>query len=346
MKLGLLLDWERAHVPFPVERVQLAERLGFDSIWSAESYGTDALTTLAYLAAVTRRIRLGTGVMQTAARAPTAAAMAVGTLEKLAGEGRVIAGFGLSGPQIVEGWYGQAWGSPYWKLRDYVQIVRKVLERKEPVAHEGREISLPYRGTDALGVGKPLKSIQRPNPNIPLWLGTGSEATVKLTAELADGWLPLGFVPGSMQTYRPWLEAGLKRAGSGKSLADLEIQCGCQVVVTDDVRAAIDGLKPFFAFLVGGMGHETKNFHKESMIRRGYREAADRIQELFLAGRREGAVAAVPDAFIDEGGLIGPRERIRERFRAWEDSGATGITLLTESPEAMSLLAELAGTQR
>lgn len=345
MKLGILLDWASANAAFPVERVRLAERLGFDSVWSAEAYGSDALTPLAYLAALTTRIRLGTGVMQLAARSPAATAMAIATLDKLAGEGRVIAGLGVSGPQIVEGWYGQPWGRPVHRMRDYVEIMRKVLARQAPLAHEGREISLPYRGAGATGLGKALKSILHPSRDIPIWLGTGSPAAVELTAEIADGWLPFGFVPGSMATYGPWLEAGFCRAGSGRSIADLEIQASCHVLVTDDVRKAIDGLKPFVAFYVGGMGHKTKNFHREMMARRGYTQAAERIQELFLAGRRDEAVKVVPDEYIDEGALIGPLPRIRERFRAWESSGVTGLTLVTDSPEAMELIAGLAGTR-
>jgi F420-dependent oxidoreductase-like protein len=322
--------------------VQLAERLGFDSVWSAEAYGTDAITPLAYLAAVTSRIRLGTSVMQVAARAPAAAAMALGTLDALAGAGRAIGGFGLSGPQIVEGWYGQPWGRPNARLRDYVTIVRKVLAREAPVAHAGSEISLPYTGPGATGLGKPLRSILHGNPRIPLFLATGGEANVRLTGELADGWLPMGFVPGMLGYYRPALEEGLRR--SGRSLAELEIQTGAQVQITDDVAGAIAALKPMTALYVGGMGHKSVNFHKDAMVRRGYGEVAERIQALFLAGRREEAVAAVPDEYIDEGALLGPRARIRERFRAWQDSGATGLTLHTAQDEALELLAELAGS--
>src|SRR5216117_3300858 len=224
MKLGLYLGYSGATMSLPVDAVLLAERLGFDSVWTAEAYGSDAITPLAYLAALTKRIRLGTGIMQLAARPPASAAMAAGTLDALAGGHRVIAGLGVSGPQIVEGWYGHPWGKPYWRIKDYVTIMRKVFRREGPVAHEGREISLPYTGPGAMGVGKPLQSILHMNPTIPIYLGTGNEATVKLTAEIADGWLPLGFVPGSMPEYRPWLEEGFRRAGGGKGFANFEIQ--------------------------------------------------------------------------------------------------------------------------
>src|SRR5205085_2525667 len=228
----------------PVEKVLLAERLGFDSVWTAEAYGSDAITPLAYLAALTKRIRLGTGIMQLAARPPASAAMAAGTVDALAGGGRVIAGLGVSGPQIVEGWYGQPWGRPYWRIRDYVAIMRKVFARKEPVAHAGREISLPYTGPGALGVGKPLMPILHMNPRLPIWLGTGTEANVKLTAEIADGWLPLGFVPRLMPILRPWLEEGFRRAGGGKGFGDFEIQARAEVAITDDVRGALARMKP------------------------------------------------------------------------------------------------------
>ena len=344
MLLGLALDaWSGADVELPVARVQLAERLGYDSVWTAEAYGSDALTPLAYLAAVTKRIRLGTGIMQLAARTPAAAAMAVGTIDALAGGGRVIAGLGVSGPQIVEGWYGQPWGKPYWRLRDYVAIMRKVFARKSPVQHEGREISLPYTGPGSAGLAKPLTSILHMRPDIPIWLGTGGESTVKLTAEVADGWLPLGFTPARMKAFRPWLDEGLRRAGDGKTLRDLEIQPRAFVVLTDNVRAGLQTLKPRVALYVGGMGHRDKNFHTQAMTANGYGEAAERIQELYLAGRKAEAVAAVPDDFIDEGALVGPRDRIRERFRAWADSGATGLTVATQQDEAIELMADLAG---
>ena len=341
MKLGLNIGYSDAHIKLPVEQIQLAERLGFDSVWSAEAYGSDAITPLAYLAAITERIRLGTGVMQLAARTPATAAMQIGTLDELAGRGRAIAGLGVSGPQIVEGWYGEPWGKPYWRIRDYVEIMRKIFARQEPVTHQGREISLPYTGEGALGIGKPLKSILHMNPDIPIWLGTGTETNVKLTAQIADGWLPLGFAPGSMEIYRPWLEEGFRRAGGGKSFENFEIQGTSRVLITDDVRAGLQAMKPGIALYVGGMGHRNKNFHNDMMARRGYPEAAARIQELYLAGRKDEAIEAVPDEYCDEGTLIGPPARIESRFRAWQESGATGLSIFTDQTEALELLARL-----
>ena len=226
MKLGLMLGYSGAEMTLPVELVQQAEALGFDSVWTAEAYGSDATSPLAYLAALTKRIRLGTSIMQLAGRTPAMAAMQAATIDALAGGDRFIAGLGVSGPQIVEGWYGQPWGKPYYRIRDYVKIMQKIFAREEAVTHDGKEISLPYQGEGAMGIGKPLKSILHMNPKIPIWLGTGSESNVKLTAEIADGWFPLAFVPGMMDLYRPWLEEGFRRAGAGKSFADLEIQPG------------------------------------------------------------------------------------------------------------------------
>jgi F420-dependent oxidoreductase-like protein len=342
MKLGLSIGYSKAHLDLPVKLVRRAEELGYDSVWSAEAYGSDAVTPLAYLAALTKRIRLGTGIMQLAARTPANAAMCAGTVDALAGGGRFIAGLGVSGPQIVEGWYGEPWGRPYYRIRDYVAIMRKIFAREQPVTHDGREISLPYKGDGAMGVGKPLKSILHMNPHIPIYLATGNEATVKLTAEIADGWVPMGFFPGTMEFYRPWLEEGFRRAGNGKTLKDLEIQASVHVEVNEDVKGALAKLKPEVALYVGGMGHRDKNFHKDIMVRYGFGDAAERIQELFLAHRKEEAAAAVPDDWVDLKSLVGPPARIRERFRAWEDSGASGLTVRSRQPEAIEVMSEAA----
>ena len=346
MKLGLALGYSGRKLEMPVKLVQEAERLGFDSVWTAEAYGSDAITPLAYLAAVTERIRLGTGIAQLAARTPANAAMSAATVDAMAGDNRFILGLGVSGPQIVEGWYGQPWGKPYYRVKDYVSIVRKVWERQEPVTHEGKEISLPFHGEGAMGIGKPLKSILHMNPTLPVWLATGTEAMVKLTGEIADGWLPLGFVPGMMDTFRPWLEEGVRRAGGNKTVEDIEIMPGASVIVTDDVQSAIDSLKPVRALYIGGMGHKDKNFHKDAATRRGFGDACERIQELYLAKRRDEAIAAVPDELIDEEALIGPKERISKRFVDWADSGADGLKISTGDPTAMELLAGLAAEAR
>jgi len=259
----------------------------------------------------------------------------------MAGGGRFIAGIGVSGPQIVEGWYGQPWGRPYYRMKDYVAIMRKIFAREEPVTHDGKEISLPYKGEGSSGLAKPLKSILHMN-QIPIYLATGSETTVKLTAEIADGWLPMGFVPGAMEEYRPWLEEGFRRAGNGKGFSNFTIQASVHVEVENDVKAALQRLKPEVALYVGGMGHKTKNFHNDIMVRRGFGDAAQRIQELYLAKRKDEAIAAVPDEWVDLKSLVGPPARIKERYRAWEDSGADSLSVRSRQPEAIEVMAQAA----
>jgi len=343
VKLGLTIGYSGATLRLPMARILRAEELGYDSVWTAESYGSDAVSPLAYIAALTKRIRLGTGVIQLAARTPANAAMCAGTIDALAGGNRFIVGLGVSGPQIVEGWYGQPWGRPYYRLRDYVTIMRRIFQREAPVVHAGREISLPYEGPGTSGLAKPLRSILHMNANIPIMLGAENESIVKLCAELCDGWLPLGLVPEGFEHYRPWLEEGFRRAGNGKSLKQFEIYAMVPVVIERDVRAAINRMKPDIALYAGGMGARSKNFHNDLMVRQGFPEAAERIQELYLAGRKEEAAAAVPDELVDLRALVGPPDRIRQRYRAWEDSGATGLLIRTNQDEAVELMAEMAG---
>ncbi len=346
MKLGLSLGYSGADMALPVELVRQAEALGYDSVWTAEAYGSDALSPLAYLAAVTDRIRLGAGVIQLAARTPANAAMTAATIDALAGGDRMILGIGVSGPQIVEGWYGQPWGKPNTRIRDYVAIIRKILAREAPVTHDGKEIALPYQGSGSAGLAKPLRSILHMNPQIPIWLGTGTEMNVRMTAEVADGWLPLGLTPYNADLFVPWVEAGFQRAeargGSRKGWSDFEVQASAEVEITDDLGDAFRKMKPRVALYVGGMGHRSLNFHKMSMIRRGYGDAAERIQELYLAGRKAEAMEAVPEEFLDEQALLGSPARIRERYRAWADSYINGLTVRTDQPEAVELMAELA----
>ncbi len=347
IKLGMMLGYSGPQLKLPIERIKLAEKLGYDSVWTAEAYGSDAITPLAYIAAHTSRIRLGTAIMQMAGRTPAMAAMQAATVDALAGGNRVIAGLGMSGPQIVEGWYGMPWGKPYHWMKDYITIMRAIFKREEPVSHPGKQWPLPLPGDreGAMGIGKPLRSILHPNPDIPIWTGSGTELMVKLTAELADGWLPLGWTPRGMDMYGDWLKAGFEKAGNGKSFDDFEIQAGIGVVITDDVQAGIDSFKPVTALYAGGMGHKNKNFHKDRMIKFGYGEAAEKIQELYLAGRKEEAIAAVPDEYVDEQNLIGPVNRIRQNWAGWADSGATGLNISTKQDEAIELMADLADTR-
>lgn len=347
MKLGYSVGYSGAEYRLPLEAIQHAESLGYDSVWTAEAYGSDAVTPLAYIAAHTKRIKLGTSILQIPARTPAMTAMTMSTLDQLAGGRRVIIGLGLSGPQVVEGWHGQPWGKPATRVREYIQVLRTILAREEPATFEGQEYQLPYRGPGSTGLGKPLKSILHMR-QLPIYVASLGPANVKNTAELADGWLPMWFSPYQMDGFRPWLDEGMERgkaSGAPKALDQFEIQAACTVVVNDDVRECIRQMRPQVALYMGGMGAKSKNFHNDVMVRYGYGEAAALIQELYLSGRKAEAMEAIPDEFIDEMALIGPAERIRERYAAWEDCGVTAITVSTQQPEALELMADLAGVR-
>ncbi|MGI9601769.1 MAG: LLM class F420-dependent oxidoreductase [Acidimicrobiales bacterium] len=345
MKLGLGLDLYRgAQLQVPVDRVRRAEAAGFHSVWTAEAYGADALSPLAYLAALTRDIKLATGVVQLAARSPAATAMHAMTIDALAGGGRVIIGLGVSGPQIVEGWYGRPWGSPNAALGDYVTIMRKVLERSEAVTHDGSEYPLPYTGPGSVGLGKPLKSILHPHPGIEIWVASGGPKNTALASELADGWLPMGYGPDGSTVHGPALAEGAARRRDGDR-ESFEIFGNLSIEICDDVRAAIDRRKPLTAMYVGGMGSETHNFHREAMARRGYPAEAARIQELWLAGRKDEAVAAVPDEYIEEGSAFGSIERIRRQWPTFLHPGLTGLIIRCDTDEGLDLAADLAGLE-
>lgn len=342
LKLGLQLGYWGTNPPKDmVGLVQEAERLGFDSVWTAEAYGSDALSPLAYLAGRTTRIRLATGVVQIAARTPAATAMHAMTIDALAGGGRTIIGLGVSGPQIVEGWYGAPWGNPNRRLREYVAIMRKVLAR-EPLTNDGPEFPLPYAGPGSTGQGKPLRSILHPAQGIEIWIAAGGPANTALAAEVADGFLPMGWGPDGADVFGPSLSRGLARRQA--PTAAFEIFGGCQVTITDDVAGVLDAMRPLTAMYVGGMGSATHNYHREAMARRGFADEAARIHELWLADRRDEAVAAVPDDYLDDGGLFGSTARIRGRWESMAGRGFTGLIVRSEQDEALELLADLAGT--
>ncbi len=345
MKVALSLNYAHAKMELPIQRILRAEQLGFDSVWTAETYSSDAITPLAFIGALTKRIRLGTSIAALAARTPANLAMCAQTIDAMAGEGRMMLGIGVSGPQIVEGWHGQPWGKPADRMRDYVAIIKKILKREGPVSHQGREISLPYPkdAPGSSGLGKPLKSILHGNPNIPVMLGTATKGNIRLAAEIADGWLSMHLVPGSLKEYIPVLEEGFAKRTDGMTLKNFVIRGSVSVKVTNDVKKAIDAAKPHVALYVGGMGAKDKNFHKDSMIRRGFPEAAERIQELFMAGRKDEAAAAVPDEYIDDEGLMGPPDRIRERWGRWRDSGLTILSISTPNDEAVEVIGSLIG---
>jgi F420-dependent oxidoreductase-like protein len=346
LKLAYRLELYRAaRLEMPIEMVLRAEALGYHSVWSAEAYGTDALSPLAYLAGLTSRIKLGTGIAQLAARPPATLAMHAMTIDALAGGGRVIIGIGLSGPQIVEGWYGQPWGRPHTRLRDYIAITRKVLDREAAVSHEGTEISLPYTGPGAIGQGKALKSILHPASRVPIWIASGGMRNTELCAELCDGWLPMGLGPEGLGPYEEALERGFARRPSGTPPEEFEVFGSCTVRITDDVRGALDSMRPLTAMYVGGMGSQTHNYHREAMARRGFPVEAERIGELWRSGRKEEAAAAVPDEYLEQNSLLGSEARIRRR---WEEGvvapGVTGLIVGTQQPEALELIADLAGS--
>jgi F420-dependent oxidoreductase-like protein len=340
MKLALYLGYSGGRMELPVESVLEAERLGWDSVWTAEAYGSDAVTPLAYLAALTTKIKLGTGIMQIPARTPAMTAMTTMTLDALS-NGRMLVGLGLSGPQVVEGWHGQPYGQPAARLREYVAILRKIWAREEPVEFHGKEYNLPYTGPGATGLGKPLKSILH-GRNMPVYLATLGPNNIRLTAEIADGWLPAFFSPYRMDTFRPDIEEGFRRAGTGKGWKDFDTVATCNVIITDDVKAGLAATKPGTALYVGGMGARGKNFYNELATRYGYGEAAAKIQDLYLSGRKAEAEAAVPDEMADEMSLVGPVERIRERYKAWADAGVGTLLIGNRDPRVLQLMAQLA----
>ncbi|MEU6675722.1 LLM class F420-dependent oxidoreductase [Streptomyces sp. NPDC046925] len=334
MRLGLALGyWGRGPDPGHVALAREAEQLGYDSVWTAEAWGSDAFTPLTWIAAQTSRIKLGTAVVQMAARSPVTTAMHALTLDHLSG-GRMMLGLGLSGPQVVEGWYGRPFPkSPLTATREYVDVIRQVLRREGPVTLDGRFHSHPYQGDDGSGLGKPLKPITHPlRADLPVLLGAEGPKNIAQTARIADGWLPLYWSPMRSDVY----EASLAGAPEGFVVAPM-----ARAKVCDDVAEGLLPVKAMLGFYIGGMGHSARNFHADLMARMGFEAEARRIQELFLAGRREEAVLAVPDAFADEISLVGPRERIAERLELWRKGPVTDLLVLAPDPHTLRVLAEL-----
>ena len=344
MKLATGIGYSGASMRIDMDFVHEVERLGYDSIWTAEAYGSDAVTPLAYIAALTTKIKLGTSIMQIPGRTPAMCAMTMSTLDAISG-GRALVGLGLSGPQVVEGWHGVPYGKPAARTREYVEILRKIWAREEPVEYHGQEYQLPYTGPGATGLGKPLKSILH-GRQLPVYLATMGPINIRNTAELADGWLPIWFSPKRMNLFRPALEEGFKRAGNGKGYKDFDIAAGCTVAIGDDVKALLAMQKPNLALYMGGMGAKEKNFHNEMAIKYGYGEAAAKIQELYLSGRKQEATEAVPDELVDEMSLVGPVERIKSRYGEWEDAGVTTMMVQSRQREALTLMADITGASR
>jgi F420-dependent oxidoreductase-like protein len=316
-----------------VPLVQTAEALGYDSVWAAEAWGTDAVTVLSWLGAVTTKIKLGSAIMQIPGRTPANTAMTAATLDLMSG-GRFILGLGTSGPQVVEGWHGEPWGKPLGKTREYIELVRAAL-RRDALEHHGEHYRIPYDGAGATGLGKPLKLMLRPlRADIPIYLAAIGPKNVALAAEIADGWLPIFVAPERFD------------AAFGPSLAGMrdgfEIAATVSVLVGDDVQALRDSLKPHLALYVGGMGAKGRNFYNSLVRRYGFEAEAERVQDLYLGGRQRDAIAAVPDELVDAVALVGPKERIRERLAAWRETPVTTLIVGTPQLEALELMAELA----
>jgi F420-dependent oxidoreductase-like protein len=334
VKLGLSLGYAPPGTNpadlFPL--VAEAEGLGFDSVWVAEAWGTDAVSVLGWLAAKTERIKLGSAIMQIPGRTPANTAMTAATLDLLSG-GRFLLGLGTSGPQVVEGWHGQPWGKPLGKTREFVEIVRTAL-RREVVEHHGEHYSIPWDGPGATGLGKPLKLMLRPlRAEIPIYLAALGPKNVALAAEIAEGWLPIFVDP---ERFDDAFGPSLAAAPPG-----FEIAATASVCVGDDVPALLDALRPHVALYVGGMGAKGRNFYNSLVRRYGWEDEAERIQELYLAGKPREAIAAVPDELVDAVALVGPKERIAERLEAWRETPVTTLVLGSVQPEALRTLAEL-----
>ncbi len=333
LKLGLQLGyWGASPHPNLLELAKEAESLGYDSVYTAEAWGSDAFTPLAYIAGHTSRIKLGTAVVQLSARTPAATAMATLTLDHLS-KGRVILGLGVSGPQVVEGWYGQPFSKPLARTREYIDIIRQVLRREAPVTNAGPHYPLPYRGEGAWGLGKPLRSITHPlRADVPIFMGAEGPKNVALAAEIADGWLPLYYSPFRQEVYAD----SLKNKKKGFEITQF-VFCN----VSDDLQAALMPVKAMLGFYIGGMGAKKHNFHTELMARMGFEAEAHKIQDLFMAGKRAEAIAAVPDQFADEISLCGPLDRIRDRLAAWRETPVTTLLVANQDVATMRTMAEL-----
>jgi F420-dependent oxidoreductase-like protein len=343
LKLGLNTGFWASGAPLPaaLEAVKEAERLGFDSIWTSEAYGCDVLTPLAWWGSQTEKVRLGTAIMQMSARRPTAAAMAAMTMDHLSG-GRFILGMGVSGPQVVEGWYGEPFAKPLARTREYVSIVRNAIARQEPVTSGGAHYPLPVNGREGItGLGKPLKSTLHPlRERIPLCLGAEGPKNIALTAEIADGWLALFYSPHhDAELYRPCLEEGFARRDRPHD--DFEIHASIPFVVHDDVEEAADMIRPRLALYFGGMGARSMNFHREVPVRMGYEAEARKIQELYMDGKKAEAAAAVPTRLVEQLALIGPADKIRHDLEAWRESSVTSLLIEPGPPERLRQAAEL-----
>jgi F420-dependent oxidoreductase-like protein len=342
VKLGLQLGYWGSSPPSGVDDlIREAERCGFDAVFTAEAYGSDAFTPLAWHGSATSRLKLGTSIVQMSGRSPASIAMHTLTLDHLS-EGRFILGLGASGPQVVEGWYGQPFSRPLARTREVVRIIRNILAREGPLTNSGPMHPLPYDGPDATGLGKPLKSITHPlRADVPIWLAAEGPKNVAQTAEIADGWLPLFYSPQAAELFNPWLDEGFARPGARHTRATFEIAAPAPIFITDDPPRAVQTLKPMLALYIGGMGAKDANFHKEMFVRMGYADAADRVQDLFLEGKHDAAAAAVPDELVDSISMAGDVHRVRDRISQWSDAGVTTLMVGGNTPEQIREIAEV-----
>ena len=341
MKLGFLLGYSGKHIHMPIELIQQAESMGYDSVWTAEAYGNDAVTSAAYVLAQTSKIRVGTAIMQMPARTPAMCAMTAMSLDQLSG-GRFIVGLGASGPQVVEGWHGVPYGKPVTRTKEYIQIMRKIFEREGPVEFDGQMYQMPNQSEGTTGLGKPLKSILAAT-DIPIYTASITPAGLRCAGEVADGVFPVWMDPNKYDVLGESIEQGFEKAGNGKSLKDFDIAPFVTVAMNDDLDAAYDALRPWLALYIGGMGAKNKNFYHDYATRLGYGDAANQIQELYLSGKKPEAEALVPNELLDEVSLIGPRERIIERLGPWKEAGKRGevgsMLLGVQDPVVLELLA-------
>ena len=344
MKLGIGAMGFGPKAQINLDIIRRAEELGFDSAWTAEAYGNDAVTTATWVLANTTTLKVGTSIMQMPARQPAMAAMTAMTLDHLSG-GRFILGLGPSGPQVVEGWYGVPYGKPLTRTREYIQIIRQIWAREAPLEFKGEHYTIPVTGPGTTGLGKPLKSILHGNPNIPIYTASISPNGLRCAGEVADGVFPMMMDPENFDSvYEPFLQEGFEKAGGGKSLADFAVVPGVTVIVSDDLEKVRMPVKGHMSLYIGGMGARDKNFYNDLAKRLGYEEEAVKIQNLFLDGKKMEAAAAVPDELVDACHLVGPKDRIRERLQAWKEAGKKGwvhtMNVGTPQPEALELLAE------
>jgi F420-dependent oxidoreductase-like protein len=341
MKLGFLLGYSGKQIHIPIELIKQAESMGYDSVWTAEAYGNDAVTSAAWVLAQTTKIRVGTAIMQMPARTPAMCAMTAMSLDQLSG-GRFIVGLGASGPQVVEGWHGVPYGKPVTRTKEYIQIMRKIFEREGPVEFDGQMYQMPNQGEGTTGLGKPLKSIIAAT-DIPIYTASITPAGLRCAGEVADGVFPVWMDPNKYDVLGEAIGQGFEKAGNGKSLKDFDVAPFVTVAMNDDLDAAYDSLRPWLALYIGGMGAKNKNFYHEYATRMGYGEAADQIQELYLSGKKAEAEALVPNALLDEVSLIGPRERIIERLGPWKEAGKRGevgsMLVGVQDPAVLELLA-------